>query len=305
MELRLLRTFVAVANLRSFSAAARELNTVQPAVSRQIADLEGELGVRLLWRNTREVRVTAAGESLLRDARDILAREEEAAEQVRRAARGQIGRLRIGYLGPACLAFVADLVGTFTRAHPEVHITLREMTVQQQLDAFDADDIDVGLSRPMTHERAQGFVAEEIYRDSLMAVVPEEHPLAAVKVMLLRKLEGERFVLFSREEAVGLFDRIIGLCQKEAFEPVITSQPTTMQTVLTAVAAGLGVSVMPGCCRQLHVAGCRFVPIRGQKATIGTELHYRNDPVLPTARAFASLVSQAGSGIQEQMSADR
>jgi len=114
MELKTLRSFVAVATLKNFSAAARELNTVQPAVSRHVSDLEDELGVQLLWRNTREVKVTPAGQSLLVDAKEILAAEIAAKESAKLAASGLTGRLRIGYLPPACFCFIPDLVRSYS-----------------------------------------------------------------------------------------------------------------------------------------------------------------------------------------------
>ncbi|MCA9422206.1 MAG: LysR family transcriptional regulator, partial [Nitrospira sp.] len=151
-----------MASLKSFSAAARELNTVQPAISRQIADLEDELGVRLFWRNTREVKITAAGDSLLREAHDILSREQQVKEHVLRAARGEIGRLRIGYLASACFSFMPELVRGYSALYPKVQISLQEMTVRQQIDAFSAGQLDVGFSRPMSNYEGIGFSAEEI-----------------------------------------------------------------------------------------------------------------------------------------------
>lgn len=301
MELKILKSFVAVAKARSFSAAARELNTVQPAISRHVSDLEEELGVQLLWRNTREVKITPAGESLLRDAKEMLAAEIAARESAKQAASGVTGRLRIGYLPPACFCFIPDLVRTYSSRYPGVKISLQEMTVRQQVEAFAAGKLDVGFSRPLSKAEGKGFLAEELYIDTLIGVLPENHPLGSAKSLSLIQLEKEPFILFSRNEAQGLFDQIIGLCQKEKFAPVISSQPVYMQTVLTKVAAGLGVSIMPGCVKKMYTRGCVFVPIQKQKPSIPTQLHYRSDPILPTVKDFVSLTIKARQNIQRQM----
>ncbi len=298
MELRLLRTFVTVARLKNFSAAARELNTVQPAVSRQIADLEDELGVRLFWRSTREVKVTAAGEMLLGEATELLEHEARAKALVQRAAKGEVGRIRIGYMGSACAHFIPDLVRTYAKSFPEVQVSLIEMTAQQQLDAFAAGLIDLGFSRPLPHATRAEFVIEPIYMDTLTVVLPSEHRLARAKTVRLSELEYESFVLFKRSQAIGLFDQIISACEREGIAPRIVSEPESMQMLLTEVAAGLGVSIAPGCVRRLFTKGCSFVPLSKQKPSIPTELHYRPEPVQPAVEAFVALTLLARTSIQ-------
>ncbi|MDQ8207361.1 LysR family transcriptional regulator [Coraliomargarita sp. SDUM461003] len=298
MELRLLRTFVAVAELKNFSAAARVLNTVQPAVSRQIADLEDELGVSLFWRSTREVKVTAAGEMLWGEAVALLAHEQRAKALVQRAARGEVGRLRIAYMGSACAHFIPQLVRAYTKAFPEVQVSLVEMTVQQQLDAFNADLIDIGFSRPLPQAARQGFAVEQVYVDTLMAVLPAEHRLAGETELALGRLIEEPFVLFQRSQAMGLFDQIISACEREGLAPRIVSEPESMQMLVTEVAAGLGVSIVPSCVRRLFTAGCVFIPLRPQNLSIATELHYRAEAPQPAVEAFVALTLQARQDIE-------
>lgn len=301
MEIKTLKSFVAVATFKNFSTAARELNIVQPAISRQITNLEKELGVCLLWRNTREVRVTPAGESLLRDAKKIIASETAAKEQAQKAAEGKTGRLLIGYLGPACFTFIPDLVRMYATCYPEVEIKLREMTVQQQLDMFEVGQLDIGFSRSLPTAYHKEFSVEDIYMDTLIAVIPKRHPLAKSKSLRLHELQKERFILFSRLEAAGLFDQIISVCQEEKFAPAISSQPENMQMLLTEVAAGLGVSVVPACVKRMYTKGCVFVPIYKQKPSIATQLHYRPDPPQPTVEAFVKITLENKEMIREQM----
>lgn len=301
MEIKTLRSFVAVAINKNFSAAARELNTVQPAISRQIAALEEELGVRLFLRNTREVSLTPAGESLLPDARAILASESAAKDQARRAGQGLTGRLRIGYLSPACFTFIPQLVQAFAAQFPQVEVSLRDMTVRQQLDAFETDRIDVGFSRALPKPYQKDLIAEDIYQDILIAVLPGSHPLAESNSLHLSQLEAESFILFSRHEAAGMFDQIIGVFQQEKIVPTISSQPERMQVLLTEVAAGLGVSIAPACVRNMYTQGCAFVPIIGEKPSIATQLHYRSGELTPTVEAFIKITKENRLDIRRQM----
>ena len=301
MEIKTLKSFLFVATLKSFSAAARKLNTVQPAVSRHISDLEEELGVRLFWRNTREVKITAAGESLISDAQEILARARLAKEQARLAAKGKIGRLRIGYVGPACFSFIPWLVQDYIRQYPKVQVYLSEMSRSQQLSAFKSGQLDVGLSGPMSEAEKKDFLVERIYVDTLVAVLPEDHPLAGAKKLKLQALKDDSFVMLKRSESVGMFDLILSLCQQETFVPAIFSQPENMQTVLTEVASGLGITILPRYVQKMYTKGCVFVPIQNLKPSVPTELHYLAHSSLPTVEAFVELTLDAKHKIQQQM----
>jgi DNA-binding transcriptional LysR family regulator len=301
MELKTLKTFVAVAELRNFSAAARLLHTVQPAVSRQIAELEEELGTPLLWRSTREVRVTAAGEVLLEDARRLLALEIEARERVTRAARGQSGQLRIGYMSSATARFLPTLLQHFSQRNPEVHVELFEMTAQQQLEAFARHEIDLGLSRPLPKPAPLGLESLLLYQDRLMAVLPQAHPLARGKQLSLKALAREDFVLFERGQASGLFDRIISACGEAGFSPRVVRQPAQMQTLLSQVASGTGLAIAPACIRYLQSDGCVFIKLHPAPPPIALELHYLGSPLRPTVEAFLEEVSQMREQIKTQM----
>lgn len=301
MELKTLRTFVAVAELRNFSAAARLLHTVQPAVSRQIAELEDELGTPLLWRSTREVRITAAGEVLLEDARRLLALEVEAHKRVTRAARGQSGQLRIGYMSSATARFLPALLQALSQRNPEVHVELFEMTAQQQLVAFACDEIDLGFSRPLTEPSRLGLESLLLYQDRLIAVLPQTHPLAKTKQLSLKALARENFVLFERGQASGLFDRIINACGEEGFSPRVVRQPAQMQTLLSHVASGTGLAIAPACIRYLQSDGCVFIKLHPAPPPIALELHYIGSPMRPTVEAFIEKVMLMREHIKVQM----
>ena len=284
MDIKTLKSFVSVATHQSFSTAAKELNTVQPAISRHISMLETELGVRLFIRSSRNVIITQAGEQLLKDAQQILSLTTKAKKQVIQAHKGHIGHLNIGYLSSACLSFIPMLVRRYTAVFPNVQVSLVEMTASEQLDAFQEKRIDIGFSRPLPALIRNDFICHDIYTDKLVVIVGEHHPLASESKVDLMDLIGSKFILFNREEAIGLFDDTITLCKQAGFSPAIISQPRNMQTLLTEVAAGLGIAIAPYCTRKLHHEGCHFLAINNVHKTLSTQLHYKpfnNSAYLP------------------------
>ena len=299
MEIRLLKTFVAVAQLKGFSSAARALNTVQPAVSRQVLDLEQELGVRLFWRSTREVRLTVAGETLLREAQELLAHEQRARMLVKKAGTGKTGRLRIGFISAASHAFLPRLVRRFGVDFPELQIRLTELTAAQQVEAFAAGQLDIGLSRPLPATAPGNWARTEVYVDRLLAYLPSEHVLAQKNTVSLTELTKYPLVLFDRSGAPRLFDQIISACKAAGVSPEIV-QSNSMQSMLTEVAAGLGVSLAPGCVQQLNMAGCKSLPLQEDAGPIPLELHYQRDQVEPSTQAFVDLLMDERARIRQQ-----
>lgn len=302
MDVKSLKSFVAVATLRSFSAAARELHIVQSAISRHIAALEEELGTSLFIRNTRDVQITAGGSQLLKDAQVLLKQFDDAKSRAKKAAKGELGYLRVGYLPSACLTLIPYLVKRFHIQFPHVDISLHEMTVAEQLTAFLNDEIDVGVSRPLpTTDGALGLEGHLLYRDHLCIVIPEENIMAQYEEIKLSDLQDEKIILFHRDEAVGLFDTIIHLCQADGFSPNLSAQPKHMQTLLTMVASGLGVAIAPYCVAKLYTKGCRFIRIKKDQTEIQTQIHYPKKGLTPTAKVFVELALASASVIQQQM----
>lgn len=301
MEIRLLKTFVTVARLRGFTAAAKVLHTVQPAVSRQISDLEDELGVSLFRRSTREVSITAAGELLLREAEQILAHERRARQMVQRAGKGQIGRLRIGFLGSACQSFLPRLVQGYSAQYPDVQIELSEMPAAEQIRALGEGQLEISLARVLPTTAPEGIASVNVYTDRLMVFVPRSHALASRRVVSIAELADSPFVLYKRSGSLVLFDQIISVCQSAGVSPQIVQQANTMQTVLTSVAACLGVAVAPGCIRKLDMQGCCSLRLRERTAAIPFQMHYRQEQAEPSTLAFVQQFRQARQRIREEM----
>ncbi|MGQ7845129.1 LysR family transcriptional regulator [Granulosicoccus sp. 3-233] len=305
MEIRVLKTFVAVARLQGFSAAARALNTVQPAVSRQISDLEAELGVSLFRRSTREVHITAAGDMLLKEAEQIIAHEERARQQVQRAGQGQIGRLRVGFLGSACQSFLPRLILRYSEAFPEVQVSLLEMRAFEQTQALSEGRLDISLSRGLSPSAPDSITSLDLYTDQLMAFVPLNHALASRASISLDELADERFVLYNRSGSATLFDQTISACHKAGFSPEIIQQANTMQAVLTSVASCLGVAIAPACIRKLDMTGCGSLRLQDRTVSIPFQMHFQSPGTEATTSAFIDLVKAARKQIRQEMNPSR
>ena len=257
MELRHLRYFTAVVQWKGYREASRQIHVAQPAISQTVADLEEELGLKLFSRAKRVAQLTPEGEVFYAEAVRTLAQAELAIETARRAARGEIGRLSIGFLGSATSAFLPELVRKFKATYPGVKLTLQELTPVQQDAAFEKGEIDIGFTRTLTSEQSRTFSSRVLYRDPMMAVLPRSKRLKS-KSVRVADLANEDFVLFHRDGSPGLFDTITAMCQKAGFCPRVDCQPNMMQTVLSLVEAEQGVSIVPACVRNLRADGVRF-----------------------------------------------
>ena len=198
MELRYLRYFIAVAEDLSFSRAAERLHVDQSALSRRIQDLEYELRVRLFTRTQHRVQLTAAGAAFLEEARRLMADTEVAIETARRAARGEVGRLNIGYIGALSDGLIPRLLRQYRARYPEVTENLKNMRGAQQIAALLSRQIDVGFVGQPNSEYELHLIFEVFREDPMEVVLPAGHPLLARKQIRLANLAREKFVLLTR-----------------------------------------------------------------------------------------------------------
>ncbi len=285
MELRHLRSFLAVAEALSFVRASEALHLSQPALTTQIQNLEEDLGVQLFTRNKRSVRLTAAGEAFVEEARETLQRVAKAAERVQRIARGEIGRLRIGFVSSAALEIVPSLVMTFQKQFPAVELELTNVRTTAQMQALLDGTLDIGFLRLPAEHKSLEFTG--VHVEPFVAVLPRAHPLAQPgKRFALGLLRGERFVAYGRRWAPGFFDQVVGMCREAGFIPDIVQETADMYTALALVAAGQGVAILP---RSVVLARTREVVIRPIPPRLGrSEIAISCNPqrVSPLARRF-------------------
>ncbi|MBE9047397.1 LysR family transcriptional regulator [Pleurocapsales cyanobacterium LEGE 10410] len=284
MELRHLKYFVAVAEELHFGRAAKRLCITQQPLSRQIKDLEEELGVELFYRTKRTVHLTEVGEIFLVEARKILQQVDCAVESVKQASQGKIGRIMIGFTGSALNTVLPTAVRQFKQLYPKVDLTLKRMQTPEQLLALDNGQIDLGLLHPPIND--DGLILETVYREQLVAALPDNHPFAKdiSKPISLQQLANESFILFPRHIGSVLYDRIINLCQQTGFSPNVVQEAIPQQTILGLVAAGIGISLIHSSVKTLGRHGVVFRDLIELTPTLETAVAWSphtTNPVLP------------------------
>jgi len=284
VELRHLRYFVAVAEELHFHRAAERLHISQPPLSQQIRALEAELGVQLLVRSRRSVELTAAGAVFLREVRGILEAVDAAAETARSVARGEAGRLALGFVGSAMHGALPGVLRAHRRAFSEVQLALTELPTAGQLEALLAGRLDVGVIRPPVREPRLAF--ETIHTEPFVVALPEDHELAARREVALAELAEEPFVLLARREAPGLYAALGQAMSDAGGVPGVVQEAREMQTVVGLVAAGIGVSLVPASVGADEHRGVAYRPIAGTAPTVELALAWRPDDRSPVLAAF-------------------
>ncbi len=294
MELRHLRYFVAVAEELHFHRAATRLHISQPPLSQQIRALERELGVTLLARNRRRVALTTAGAAFLVDARGILAAVERASDRARGIARGSLGTLSIGFVGSAMFSpTLPNILREFRKDHPNVGLVLRELPTTLQLAALVAGELDIGVIRgPVDPDELDGQLElMTIQRERLVAALPSDHRLATRRRIRAEDLRGESFVILTRREAPGLYAGLAAAMGDAGGLPEDVLEVAEMQTIISLVAGGFGVSLVPASVGQVERSGVAFLPLAGSTPTIELEIAWRPGGTdSPVRSEFLSLI---------------
>jgi DNA-binding transcriptional LysR family regulator len=290
MELRHLRYFVTVAEELHFSRAAQRLQMTQQPLSKQIRDLEEELGVQLFHRTKRQVRITEAGEAFLEEARQLLAKADRAVEVARQAARGHSGRLAIGICGLATYSVLPKVLKAVRERSPHVALELHEMTTSSQVQALQNRQIHLGfLMLPIQEENLN---IKPILQEPFVVVLPETHPLATQMEVLLPALANEPFILVPRQEEPGYYDRCISLFEQSGFAPRVSQQASEKQTILSLVAAGMGIALSPASVRVLHREGVIYKALAESKREVELALAWRRDESSPVLQMFLEVVNK-------------
>ncbi|HEX6099761.1 MAG TPA: LysR family transcriptional regulator [Thermoanaerobaculia bacterium] len=285
LDVRRLQYFLAVAETLHFRKAAERLHVAQPALSQQIRRLEEDLGCQLLTRNRRGVALTPAGQALLESGRRALVQLTHAEDAARRTAANQVALLRIGFLNPAAFAVVPPLVLRLRAERPDVFLALREGASAQLLEEVRLGQLDVAFVRgPVTHP---GVRIDVLRREPLIAVLPAKHPLARRKRVPLAELADEPFIGFRRDAAPSLHDAITRLCMDAGFAPAFVTEASEWYTIVSLVAAGLGVAILPESIAAFSHRDAVYRPIAGPCREV--ELVMAQGPGKPGAALEACL----------------
>ncbi|MEG4116812.1 LysR family transcriptional regulator [Microcoleus sp. N9_B4] len=295
MELRHLRYFIAVAEELNFTRAADRLHIAQPPLSQQIQHLEAELGFQLFRRTKRTVVLTEAGQVFFEESQKIMQQVDRAIQLGRQTSRGELGQLTIGFVSSASHNVVPAILQAFRTLHPAVKLELREMTTNEQLQRLREGQIDIGFIRPPVEE---GINSEIVFREVLIVALPQTHPMADRANVELRQLSTEPFILFPRSLAPGLYDRIVSFCQQAGFSPIAAQEAIQMQTIVSLVAAEMGVAIVPESMQNFQRLGVVYKPIQEISPIVSIALIWGLNPTpavlrfLQTARDLSNLKSQ-------------
>ncbi|HEX6479803.1 MAG TPA: LysR family transcriptional regulator [Ktedonobacteraceae bacterium] len=290
MELRHLRYFVTVAEELHFGRAALRLSIVQPSLSQQIRQLEDELGFPLLYRTKRYVELTDAGKVFLVEARHVLAQVQEAKRAAQRAYRGEVGRLVIGYISSSTYDLLPVMLRVYRERFPAVDVALRELTTPEQLRALEEENIQVGLLRlPIS---APLLKVEVVRREPIVCVLPEQHPLAIHERIEASLLANEPFVLQASQRGAGYYAQLMNLCLASGFSPNVIQEVTEMHTIVSLVAAGMGVSLVPLSSQNIRSQGVVYRELEGTPTLTEMAVAWRRDAHSSLVQNFLSVARE-------------
>lgn len=261
MELRHLRYFVVLAEELHFGRAARRLAISQPPLSVAIRQLEDSVGARLFERNSKTVRLTAAGTALRASAHSLLRDAEDALTQARDVAQGISGHLRIGFVGAMLYRGLPQALKRFQAAHPAVRVTLAELNSGAQMAELLQDRMDVGFAH--TRRVPSELQCRLLVSEPFVACLPAEHRLARKRRIAVADLREDAFVLFSQSASPDYHARILSICGDAGFWPEVRQEVRHWLAVVSLVSQGMGVALVPDAMRHCAMPGAVFRPLDG------------------------------------------
>jgi DNA-binding transcriptional LysR family regulator len=299
MELRHLRYFTAVVQWKGYREAARHLFVAQPSISQAVADLENEIGIKLFSREGRAARLTPEGKVFHEEALKTLAQADRSVAAAQRAAKGQIGRLGIGFMGFAAYSFLPDLIRKYKARYPGVSLRLVEDIPSGQDTAFDRGEIEIAFTRPLPADRRNLYESRLIFSEPLVAALPKGRHVKAKRIRI-SELAGERFISFQRASSPEVFDTIVRVCNDNGFSPKLQNELNNMNSVLSTVEAGEGVAIIPATARNLRSDNVAFFRLQPDEVRIDFIAAWaKKEPSIPL-RFFVELLDEELPSIRER-----
>ena len=297
MNFRQIQQFLAVAETLNFRKAAERLHMAQPPLSVSIKRLEQDLGSALFVRHRRGLRLTATGEGILGHARQIAFHSDQLRKSAAQAAGGVGGQLRIGFVGSATYTLFPRTLPLFRERYPNVVLDLRERSTTQILREIESGELDLGLVRyPVTEATAAALTPVE--HDQLVAALPGASSLAKRKRLRLRDLAGQPFIMYSSAAAQNLRSQVVSACQAECFMPYVVQEAVQVQTVVSLVASGMGVAIVPSVSQAQPSQGVVFRELAGAsgRLDIALAVAMHADTAPPAAVRFRQLLEELAQG---------
>lgn len=248
MELRLLRSFLVLGQELHFAKAAEKLFITQSALTKQLKQLEAELGVLLLNRTKRQVSLTAAGNYLMDEAEFILNHVDNVVSATKRKAEGEEGEIRIGFVGSAMQNVIPSLLEQMSQKHPAIHASLEELNNKEQISALTHDKLDIAFVR--LESVRKGLAHKVVYEDSFSLVVPKFGTVNSENFISLSQFSQEQFILFSNDYSQEYYDNVMSIFEDHGFEPKVSYRSVQANSIFRLVEKGLGVAIVPSALSQ-------------------------------------------------------
>lgn len=288
MELRHMRYFEAVAKELSFSRAAERLRMAQPPLSRQIRQLEAELGAQLLDRSARPMKLTPAGRFFFEQAVQTLGRIREAAEGTRRIAKAQLTWLAVGFVPSTLYQWLPDLIKRFRLAMSDIELGLLELTTVQQVEALKDGRIDVGFGRLQLDDPA--ITSEVVMEERLVAAISTGHRLRSKKRVSLAQIAGEPIILYPARPRPSYADEVLKTFRSRGLSIQVAMEVNEMQTAIGLVAAGVGTTLVPETVKRLHRDDVIYRPLLDADVASPVIMKFRTSDQSAKLARFRELV---------------
>jgi LysR family transcriptional regulator, benzoate and cis,cis-muconate-responsive activator of ben and cat genes len=293
MELRHLRYFIGVAEEENVSRAALKLHVSQPALSRQIRDLEEELGFLLLERSAKSVRLTAAGRVFLEEARAVLRRADEGVQAARAVATGSRGELHVGYapsltariLPPALRAFQADM--------PDIRVKLRDLSTEEMLTGLREGTLAIAFIVQPTRAMLRGLKFEELARDPMRLAVAPQHPLARHRSVKLAEAAREPLIAYSRKEYPEYHETLAAIFARVKMKPRVAEEHDSVSSLIAAVESGAGVALAPDSLVCMAGQRLKLLPLSPEPDPVVVGAAWPESGLSPTAERFLKCAKDA------------
>ncbi len=293
MELRHLRYFVMAAEEANISRAAARLNVSQPAVSRQIKDLEDELGVALFERDHNGLQITDAGTTALVQARELLRQSNALVESMQSFSRNEKGiSIKVGFLPTALPGFLAEGMRRFNRTYQDVCVQIFEMSPSQQGDALRNGEIDLALIGDPCPDIRRDFEVDEVRRTEMAMVVPDDHPLAGRKSVELAEFGEDNFLSLHEKHFPGRPEMMAEMFSKAGINPRVTIRANGLSELLGLVGGGAGVAMAPADLNQLPHSGVIFIKMKKPKLTLQFSAAWRKTGNAAAIKALVDLLKE-------------
>lgn len=288
MEFRHLRYFLVLAEELNFNRAAARLHISQPPLTRQIRQLEQDLGVELFLRTPKGVELTDAGRLFREEAGRLVSLAERATERTRLAGAGKLGRLDVGIFGSAVLNVIPRMILNFRRLYPDVSVLLHNMNKTEQIEALREGRITIGFNRVLPP--APDIVVETVLKEKLIVAINRNHELSHAREVAIADLAGQPMIIFPSAPRPSFADQVYTMCHGAGFAPQVVQEVGDAVTAAALVSSGFGICVMPESAISLQLPQVIFRRLSWPHPTIDLDCLYHRNDQSPILNAFLDIV---------------